>query len=148
MAADNGEKKGKALPEVGETRWGEQKSDHYGYASNEERLAKRGMEDWELVESIPESQKGIPYWFFAIVVVVLLVAVGLSFPFWGDRAGHEREWVNWGFVAALFYISAAATLVYFMVRLYGSSLGGKLDSDKSEKEAANKEAASEEKGKE
>ena len=118
------------MTEAKASRWGEETSDHFGYASDEERLAKRGMEDWELVEKIPDSQKGIPYWFGAIVVAVLLVAVGLSFPFWGNRPGYEREWVDWGFVAAIFYISAAAALVYFMVQLYGSSEGGKLDSDK------------------
>ena len=118
------------MTEAKASHWGEETSDHFGYASDEERLAKRGMEDWELVEKIPDSQKGVPYWFGAIVVAVLLVAVGLSFPFWGNRPGYEREWVDWGFVAALFYISAAATLVYFMVQLYGSSEGGKLDSDK------------------
>jgi hypothetical protein len=113
------------------SNWGEQKEDHFGYASDEERLAKRGMEDWELVEKIPESQKGIPYWFSGVVIIVLLVAVGLSFPFWGLRPGDHRDWVDWGFVAALFYVAAASAFVYFMVQLYGTSEGGKLDSDKS-----------------
>jgi hypothetical protein len=62
--------------------------------------------------------------------VVLLVAIGLSFPFWGDRPGYERSWFNWGFVAAIVYISVASVFVYFMVRLYGSRAGGRLDSDK------------------
>ncbi len=114
-----------------DSQWGEKAEDHFGYASDEERRAKRGLEDWELVETIPESQKNIPYWFVAIIVVVLLVAIALSFPFWGNRPGHQPEWFNWGFVAALFYIAAAGALVYFMVQLYGSSSGGKLDSDKS-----------------
>jgi len=113
-----------------DSQWGETPQDHFGYASDEERRAKRGLEDWELVETIPESQKRIPYWFVAIIVTVLLVAIGLSFPFWGNRPGHEPEWFNWGFVAAIFYIAAASALVYFMVQLYGSSSGGKLDSDK------------------
>jgi len=112
-----------------ESQWGEQESDHFGYGSDEERRAKRGLEDWELVEKIPESQSGVPYWFIAVIVVVLLVAVGLSFPFWGDRPGYEREWVDWGFFAALVYIAAGGALVYYMVRLYGTSAGGRLDSD-------------------
>lgn len=120
----------KALPGVKEADWGKETDGHFGYASDEERLAKRGMEDWELVEKIGDSQKGVPYWFVGVIIVVLLVAIGLSFPFWGDRPGHPREWVNWGFVAALFYIAAAAALVYFMVQLYGSTSGGKLDADK------------------
>ena len=112
------------------SQWGERPDDHFGYASEEERLAKRGMEDWELVDKIPESQRGVPVWFIAVVVVVLLVAIGLSFPFWGDRPGFERSWFNWGFVAAIAYLIGAGTFVYFMVNLYGSHAAGRLDSDK------------------
>ena len=64
------------------SEWGTQSQDHLGYESEEERKAKRGLEDWELVEKMPESQKPVPYWFFAVVAVVLLVAIGLAFPFW------------------------------------------------------------------
>ncbi len=126
---DSKDAKGRNLSQV-ESQWGEAPQDHFGYASDEERRAKRGLEDWELVETIPESQKRVPYWFVAIIITVLLVAIGLSFPFWGNRPGQEREWFNWGFVAALFYIAAASALVYFMVGLYGSSSGGRLDSDR------------------
>lgn len=102
-----------------DTEWGKKPEDHFGYDSDEERLAKRGMEDWELVDKIPESQRGVPKWFIAVVAVVLLVAVGLSFPFWGDRPGYERSWFNWGFVAALIYIAVAAAFVYLMVNYRG-----------------------------
>jgi len=112
------------------SEWGRQPLDHFGYATDEERLAKRGLEDWELVDRIPESQKSVPVWFVAVILAVLLVAVGLSFPFWGDRPGYERSWFNWGFVFALVYIAVAGTFVYFMVRLYGTHLGGRLDSDR------------------
>jgi hypothetical protein len=114
-----------------ESHWGEHADDHFGYGSDEERKARRGLEDWELVEKIPESQRSVPYWFFAVVAVVLVVGVGLAFPFWGNRPGYERAWVDWGFVAALVYIAVAGTFVYFMVQLYGSPTGGKLDSDES-----------------
>ncbi len=120
---------------VGEQEWGKTPEDHFGYASEEERLAKRGMEDWELVDHIPESQRGVPKWFIAVIVVVLLVAIGLSFPFWGDRPGYERSWFNWGFVAALVYLVVAGGFVYFMVNLYGSHIGGRLDSDKTSEDA-------------
>jgi len=115
-------------------KWGRNPEDHFGYSTDEERRAKRGMEDWELLESIPESQKGVPKWFIGVVIVVLLVAIGLSFPFWGDRAGYERGWINWGFGVAIIYISVASAFVYFMVRLYGSKYGGRLDLDKTEEE--------------
>ena len=117
--------------------WGKIPEDNFGYASDEERRAKRGLEDWELVEKIPESQQGVPRWFLGIVVIVLLVAIGLSFPFWGDRPGYEREWINWGFGAALLYIAIFGTFVYFMVNFYGSKLAGRLDSDKKKTDDSN-----------
>lgn len=113
-----------------DSQWGKTPGDHFGYASDEERLAKRGMEDWELLETIPESQKGVPKWFIGVVLMVLLVAIGLSFPFWGDRPGYERAWIDWGFGVAILYLAVASTFVWFMVRLYGSKLGGRLDLDK------------------
>ena len=117
-----------------ETHWGELRKDNFGYASDKERLEKRGMEDWELVEKIPESQRNVPYWFIAVVVIVLLVGVGLSFPFWGLRPGVVVKWTDWvkdpGFLGSLVYISVAAAFVYYMVYLYGSSAAGRLDSDK------------------
>lgn len=32
------------------TQSGKLRDDHFGYESNDERLEKRGMEDWNLVE--------------------------------------------------------------------------------------------------
>lgn len=118
--------------QLGEVRseWGKKDADHFGYRSEEERLAKRGLEDWELLDSIPESQRGVPKWFIAVILVVVLVAIGLSFPFWGDRPGYERSWINWGFGAALLYIVAMSVFIYFMVNLYGSHAGGRLDHDR------------------
>jgi len=114
--------------------WGEKSKDNFGYGSDEERLEKRGMEDWELVEKIPESQRKVPYWFMAVVVSVLLVGVGLSFPFWGLRPGVTVEWTDWikdpGFWGSLIYISVAAAFVYYMVHMGGPSRDGKLDSNK------------------
>lgn len=135
MVTNGNAEDAKELSGVEKSHWGEETNGHFGYASDEERRAKRGMEDWELVEKIPESQKSIPYWFAAVVVAVLLVAVGLSFPFWGNRPGQVRDWVDWGFVAAIFYIGAASAFIYFMVQLYGTSSGGRLDSDKDKKQA-------------
>lgn len=128
-ASDIGEE-AHALSEVDESHWGEKRGDNFGYASDEERMAKRGLEDWELVETIPESQKKIPVWFIGVTVAVLLVAVGLSFPFWGLRPGDERPWIDWGFIIAIFYVAAGSAFVRFMVNLYGSNIGGRLDSDK------------------
>lgn len=117
-----------------DSKWGENRKDNFGYASDEERLEKRGMEDWELVENIPDSQLNVPYWFWAVVVIVLLVGVGLSFPFWGLRPGVVVDWTDWvkdpGFLGSLVYIAAAGAFVWYMVNMYGSSAAGRLDSDK------------------
>ncbi|OIR11711.1 hypothetical protein GALL_65670 [mine drainage metagenome] len=116
-----------------ETKWGEPRKDNFGYTSDQERLEKRGLEDWELVEKIPDSQQKVPYWFMAVVVIVLLVGVGLSFPFWGLRPGVVVNWVDWvkdpGFLGSLVYIAVAAAFVHYMVNMYGSKVGGRLDSD-------------------
>ena len=91
----------KATPPLGsvQSQWGKADAENFGYESDEARKSKRGLEDWELVEKIPESQKPVPYWFFAVVLVVLLVGIGLSFPFWGLRPGDNRPWLDWGFAS-------------------------------------------------
>ncbi len=128
------------MPSPVQSKWGETPADHFGYASDAERLARRGMEDWELVTKIPASQRRVPYWFIAVVVIVLLVAVGLGFPFWGQRPGVKVEWFNWGFVAAIVYVAIAAAFVYFMTNLYGSDRAGRLDSDPENEETSQADA--------
>jgi len=109
--------------------WGKIPDDHFGYASDEDRKNKRGLEDWELVEKIPESQRRVPAWFIGIIIVVLMVAFGLTLPFWGDRPEAPRAWFTWGHVAAAVYAIIAAAFIYFMTNLYGSKRAGTLDSD-------------------
>jgi hypothetical protein len=112
-------------------QWGRIPEDNFGYASDEERRNKRGLEDWELVEKIPESQKRVPPWFFAVIAAVLLVSVGLSYPFWGTRKGFELNWAEWGFGtgAAILYLIVFGGFVWYMVNFYGSKSAGRLDSD-------------------
>jgi len=144
---ENNMKKEEEVKPVGElpvdkanqTKWGDIPEDNFGYASDEERREKRGLEDWEMVENIPDSQEAVPRWFFGIIFVVLLMAIGLSFPFWGDRPGYEREWINWGFGAAILYLIVFGTFVYFMVNFYGSKVAGRLDSDKSKDQEKEKD---------
>ena len=126
------------LSAVEEDKWGQVPKDNFGYSSDEERRAKRGLEDWELLESVPRSQKGVPKWFIAVIIAVLLVAIGLSFPFWGDRAGYERHWIDWGFGAAILYLAVFGTFVYFMVNKYSPSVDG-MDSEEERRESGNNE---------
>jgi uncharacterized membrane protein len=114
-----------------DSRWGKQDKDHYGYESDEERKLKRGLEDWEMVDSIPTSQKQVPKWFIWIIVAVAFVAIGLSFPFFGRRVGVHYNWHGWGLgvIAAIIYLSVMSVFVLIMVRMYGSETGGRLDND-------------------
>jgi uncharacterized membrane protein len=114
-----------------ESAWGKKADDHFGYASDEERKRKRGLEDWELVNSIPTSQKRVPKWFIGVIVAVAFVAISLSFPFFGRRAGMAFNWGGWGtgVIAAIVYLSVMSVFVLIMVRMYGSEMGGRLDDD-------------------
>jgi hypothetical protein len=119
------------------SRWGTHDKENFGYATDEERLERRGLEDWEIVEQLQESQPTTPYWFIAVVVIVLLVGVGLSFPFWGLRPGVTVNWVDWvkdpGFLAAIVYVAIGGFFVRYMTNMYGTSSGGRSDKDAEEK---------------
>lgn len=106
-------------------------TEHFGYASDEERRRKRGLEDWELVDSIPTSQKPVPKWFIAVIVGVTFVSISLSFPFFGRRAFSIFNWSYWGMgvIGAVVWIIMGTVFIYFMTRMYGSETGGRLDSD-------------------
>ena len=58
---------------------------------------------------------------------MLLIAIGLSFPFWGDRPGYERQWVDWGFGVAILYLLVFGGFVYLMVNKYSPSVDGSED---------------------
>ena len=48
------------------SQWGTQPEDNFGYASDEERRANRGLEDWEMVDQMSDSQPGIFAWFHTV----------------------------------------------------------------------------------
>jgi len=111
--------------------WGQKRSDHYGYASDEERLKKRGLEDWELVEQMDEvSNKKVPIWFWGVILVVILVAFGLTLPFWGDRPDNPRPWFTWGHIFAIVYFLIGAAFIAFMVRVFTGEAGTDDEMDK------------------
>jgi len=99
-----------------DAEWGEVRNDHFGYEDEAERVTKRGLEDWEMVEKMADtSDHRIPYWFIALFFVLLLVATGLTFPFWGVRPGFERPWFDWGIVAGAAWVTSMGGLIYYMV---------------------------------
>ncbi len=100
---------------VDKPKWGETPESHLGYKSKQERMDKRGLEDWEMVAAMEQSDNPIPYWFFAIFGVLLLVAIGLTFPFWGNRPGYERAWFDWGIPAGVAWVVVSSVAIYYMV---------------------------------
>ncbi len=102
---------------VDDTEWGEVSDDNYGYQDDQERRDKRGLEDWEMVTSMSESQVSIPYWFIAIFIVLLIVAIGLTFPFWGNRPGFERPFFDWGIPMGAAWVIVMSFIIYYFVDL-------------------------------
>ena len=69
-----------------ENKWGSQPEDNFGYATEEERRAHRGLEDWELLEGMSNSEPGLFDWLRTVVgsviagiVVFILVAYGIYY---------------------------------------------------------------------
>lgn len=100
-----------------ETDWGEGSTDNFGYKTDQERRDKRGLEDWEMVTSMEKSEVSIPYWFIALFVVLLIVAVGLTFPFWGNRPGFERPWYDKGIPLGIAWVVGMSLIIYYFVDL-------------------------------
>jgi len=102
---------------VKKTDWGEGSNDNFGYKTDQERRDKRGLEDWEMVSSMEKSEVSIPYWFIALFVVLLVVAVGLTFPFWGNRPGYERPWYDDGIPLGIAWVVGMSVIIYYFVDL-------------------------------
>lgn len=96
-----------------------------GQPQPRKQIEKQGMSDEEIIASGVglESRGRVPKWFWAIIVVVLLAAYGLTVPFWGDRVDNPRPWFTWGHVGALAYILVFGGFVYFMTMMYGDDGG-------------------------
>ena len=60
-----------------QNQWGEQPSDNYGYASDEERRAKRGLEDWEMVEQMSETESSLKTWGISFSSPIVTVRMGV-----------------------------------------------------------------------
>jgi hypothetical protein len=81
-----------------DNQWGEQPNDNFGYDTEEERRAHRGLEDWELLEGMSDSEPRLFDWLrtvtgSVIVGVVIFVAVAygiyyISYHFGPTLLGH------------------------------------------------------------
>lgn len=113
----DGTKKDKETNDYSGEQWGAVPDGNLGYKDDAERHDKRGLEDWEMLQHMEESSTSIPYWFVAIFILLLLVAVGLTFPFFGNRPGFERPWFDWGIPAGVAWVIVMSAVIYYFVDL-------------------------------
>ena len=64
-----------------EHNWGAHPEDNFGYATEEERRANRGLEDWELLDKMSESQPLMPWLRKVLIGTVIGVAIFLTFAY-------------------------------------------------------------------
>jgi hypothetical protein len=110
----------------------------FGGGGRRRKPRNKGMSDDEIITSGEgiESSNRVPKWFIAIIVVVVLIAFGLTIPFWGDRADAPREWFNWGQLLALGYMIVFGGFVYFMTSMYDYD---QYEEDEADEDEDNKE---------
>ena len=106
-----------AKTQTNATQWGETPGDNFGYSNESDRHNQRGLEDWEMVATMETKSAPIPYWFMALFLVLLLVAIGLTFPFWGNRPGYERDWFDWGIPAGVAWVIVMSFVIFYFVDL-------------------------------
>ena len=107
------------LPAVKNGQWGKLPADHFGYASHAQRRAKRGLEEWEMVnDHLCEHSGNINNgrWTRITLIVSTLATVLLYLYGVEINPPHSQEW----FVGA--YREEVFVAVFFCVLLYTSML--------------------------
>ena len=81
-----------------------------------ENRPRRTLEDWEMLQSREEPPLKVPWWFIAMVIVMLTISVFLTLPLMGERKGFERPWFDWGLVIGVGYGVVFLVIIYFYMR--------------------------------
>jgi len=81
-----------------------------------EHRPRKGLEDWEMLQTKEEPPLKIPFWVPILIVGLLLIAVLLSFPLTGVRDGYERPWFDWGLLIGVGYAVISLAVIYFVLR--------------------------------
>ena len=65
-----------------ENQWGAQPDHNFGYATEDERRANRGLEDWEMLDSMSKPQPGVRVWLRTVIGTVIAgVALFILFAY-------------------------------------------------------------------
>jgi len=82
-----------SLPQC-ENHWGKIPDNQFGYSNEEERHAKRGLEDWELADSIKASQSHFPKWLVHFTIISIICAVSFIVYYKLTHFGQVNSWVS------------------------------------------------------
>lgn len=105
--------------QVGGTRWGEIPQDNFGYKDAQERRAKRGLEDWEMVEDhvvrngTPGSSKK---WMLYSMLGAAAASAVLLLYLINTSPGEMNFWTSGHFSNGVF------VLIFFCVVVYTSGV--------------------------
>lgn len=124
--------KDKVLQPVKNAQWEIPPTEHYGYADDEERRAKRGLEDWEMVsnhtsnEIDPSTIKWVRITLAsATIITVALYLFGIKI-----KPANEDHWLIGAYREEIF------SVIFFFIFLYTSMLIKLIhDNKKDEKKA-------------
>ena len=84
--------------------------------TNSEDRPKRGLEDWEMLQTREEPPLKVPYWLIMLIVGLLIGSILLTFPLMGVREGYERPWLDWGLLVGVGYGVVALLMIYLFMR--------------------------------
>lgn len=81
----------------------------------EEHRPRKGLEDWEMLQTTEEPPLKIPYWLPIIIGGLLVFAIISTLPLLGVREGFERPWLDSGlFIGAGYGITSLVVIYLFM----------------------------------
>jgi len=116
---DAGLAKGRDEQQKGDARWGALPQDNFGYKDTQERRAKRGLEDWEMIEdhvertSTPRSSKR---WMLYSMLGAAAVSVILLLYLINTSPREMNFWTSSHFSNSVF------VFIFFCVVVYTSGV--------------------------
>lgn len=114
-ASDHGE----SINELDDVRWGEIPQDNFGYKDSTERKAKRGLEDWEMVDDhvirndVPNSSRN---WMLYSMLIAAVISGAVLLYLIGTTPTDLNYWTSERFSNGVF------VLIFFFVLVYASGV--------------------------
>lgn len=81
-----------------------------------EHRPRKGLEDWELLQTEEEPPLKIPYWLPIIIGGLFVFAIIATLPLLGVREGFERPWLDSGLLVGAGYGITSLVVIYLFMR--------------------------------